>query len=214
MIACKDSSERRVEIGRERRARTRARILASAFELFGHEHGLFASIEDIVKAAGLTRMTFYNHFSGMAELREALSFEVTHDFLTRVNAIVLAMPDPRARASIGIRYYLHRARADARWAWSMINLSANGIIFGAETHNQAEQTVKEAIEAGVVPGPSSALGRDIILGSTLAAIAAMRREEMPADYPEAIAEGILRGIGLSGLDAKRFANIAMPPLAD
>jgi hypothetical protein len=32
--------ERRAEIGRERRARTRARIVAAAFDLFGDENGL------------------------------------------------------------------------------------------------------------------------------------------------------------------------------
>lgn len=204
---------RRAEIGRERRARTRARIIATAFELFGDENGLYSRIEDIAAKAGVTRPTFYNHFKGMDELRDALTREVTHDFLVAVTATISALLDPRARAAVAIRFYLHRARTDRRWAWSMVNMSANGIIFGAETHRQAEQTVREGIEAGVLRIPSSALGRDLILGSALAAVAAMLRESLPADYPEAIAEHILIGLGVPAADARAFARMPMPELA-
>ena len=85
--------ERRVEIGRERRARTRAKIVAAAFDVFGDEKGLYARIEDVADKAGVTRATFYNHFTGMAELREALTFEVTHDFLNAVTKTISQMPD-------------------------------------------------------------------------------------------------------------------------
>lgn len=205
--------ERRAEIGRERRARTRAKIVAAAFDLFGEENGLHSRIEDVAGRAGVTRPTFYNHFSGMEELREALTHEVTHDFLEAVTQTIEAMPDPRMRAAFAIRFYLRRARADRRWAWSMVNMSANGVIFGAETHRQAEQTVREGIEAGVLVLPSSAVGRDIILGSTLAAIAGMLREDLPGDYPEAVAGHILLGLGVPRAEAYRLAGLPLPELA-
>lgn len=206
--------KRRAEIGRERRTRTRARIIAAAFELFGEENGLYSRIEDIADKACVTRPTFYNHFSGMDELRDALTYEVVHDFLVAVTRTVAPMPDPRARAAIAIRFYLHRARSDRRWAWSMVNMSANGVIFGAETHRQAELTVKEGMEAGLLAIPSSALGRDLILGSALAAIAGMLRQEMPDDYPEQVAGHILLGLGVPRTEARKFARLPMPePIA-
>jgi AcrR family transcriptional regulator len=204
--------ERRAEIGRERRARTRAKIVAAAFDLFGEENGLYSRIEDIAAEAGVTRPTFYNHFTGMEELREALTREVTHDFLVAVTMTIDGLPDPRARAATAIRLYLHRARNDRRWAWSMVNMSANGVIFGAETHRQAEQTVREGIEAGVLTIPSSALGRDLILGSALAAIATMLRESVADDYAEAVAEHILLGLGVPWIEARKFARSPMPSL--
>lgn len=204
--------ERRAEIGRERRARTRAKIIAAAFELFGSEKGLHSRIEDIAAKAGVTRPTFYNHFSGMDELRDALTHEVTHDFARAVIETVRPLSDPRLRAAIALRYYLHRARADRRWAWSMVNLSANGIIFGAETNREAEQTVREGIEAGVLPIPSPALGRDILLGSTLGAIAGMLREDLPDDYPETVACHILLGLGVPDAEAKGIARTPLPDL--
>ncbi|MCP5397157.1 MAG: TetR/AcrR family transcriptional regulator [Sphingomonadaceae bacterium] len=203
----------RTGAGRDRRARTRAKIVAAAFELLGSEHGLYTRIEDFAQAAGVSRPTFYNHFAGMEELREALSYEVTHDFLTAVTETISANPDPCWRAATAIRFYLHRARTDQRWAWSMVNLSANGLIFGAETYRQAERTVEEGMAAGVLAIPSSALGRDLILGSTLAAIGAMLRQDLPEDYPEQVAEHILLGLGVEPGVARDVSRAGLPAQA-
>ncbi|WP_292933550.1 TetR/AcrR family transcriptional regulator [Novosphingobium sp. PASSN1] len=203
---------RRMELGAQRRARTRARIIAAAFEMFGEEEGLYARIEDVVQRAGITRTTFYDHFSGMGELREAVSYEVTHDFLTAVNEAVSRLDDARERAAAAIRFYLHRVRDVPGWGRSMINLSASGIIFGAETYRQAEQTVAEGMAAGQFAISESTLGRDAVLGTTIAAIATMLREAKAEDYPEAVAEIILRGLGVEAAAARGVARRALPPL--
>ncbi len=203
---------RRAEIGKERRARTRARIIAAAFEIFGEENGLYARIEDVVDKAGVTRATFYNHFSGMVELREALAHEVTHDFLSAVTRTISSMPDARDRASVAVRFYLHRAREDRRWAWSMLNMSASGLIFGAETHRQAGETVGEGIDEGVFPIGSRVMGRDLLLGSTLAAMGSIVREKMPRNYPEVIAGYILHALRVPFDEAREIAHKPLPKL--
>jgi AcrR family transcriptional regulator len=203
---------RRAEIGRQRRAQTRAKIIAAAFEIFGDEQGLYARIEDIVEMAGTTRATFYNHFTGMIDLREALTHEVTHDFLLAVMHTVSKMPDPRDRSAVAIRFYLRRARKDRRWAWSMLNMSASGLIFGAETHRQAEQTVLEGITDGAFPVYSVDLGRDILMGASLAAVGTMIRKDMPEEYPEAVAGHILHALGVGYDEARSIAHQPLPEL--
>lgn len=204
---------RRAEIGRERRSRTRANIIAAAFELFGREDGLYSRIEDIAAKANVTRATFYNHFSGMAELREALTHELTHDFLNDVSFAISRLKDPREKASVAFRFYLHRARTDRNWAWSIINVSANGIFFGAETQRHAEQTIREGINKGVLDFTESSLGTDLVLGTAVASIATMLRREMPDDYPETAAEHVLRGLGVSPTKARAIARVPLPILA-
>lgn len=203
---------RRLELGRQRRAKTRARVIAAAFELFGEEDGLYARIEDVSRRAGITRATFYDHFSGMAELRDAVTYEVTHDFLTAVTRAVDQLTDPCERISVAIRFYLHRVREVPGWGRSMINLSANGIIFGAETFRQAELTVVDAIEAGQLTILDSALGRDAILGTTIAAISTMLRGERGADYPEQVVALILVGLGVNPLKAEEISRRPLPDL--
>lgn len=204
---------RRLEIGRERRSRTRARIVAAAFDVFGDAAGLYARIEDVADRAGVTRATFYNHFTGMAELREALTVEVTHDFLLAVTETISQMPDARDRSACAVRFYLRRARTDRRWAWSMINLSAGGLIFGAETFRQAEQTIREGVQERAFSIPSVELGRDLLLGTTLAAMGAIVRGGAAEEYPEAVAGAILFALGVPLEEAQARAQRALPTLA-
>ena len=206
--------ERRAAIGRERRARTRARIIAAAFEIFGDENGLFARIEDVVDLAGVTRATFYNHFAGMVELREALTHEVTHDFLMAVTRTIAQLPDPRVQSAVAVRFYLHRARGDRKWGWSMLNMSASGMIFGAETYRQAQRTLSEGIASGHFPLGSAELGRDILLGTALAAMGSLVRETMPPDYPEIVAGHILAALGVPLEQARDIAHQPLPPLLE
>jgi AcrR family transcriptional regulator len=208
-----DEPSGRAQAGRRRRAQTRAKIIAAAFEIFGDETGLFARIEDVADRAGVTRATFYNHFNGMVELREALSHEVTHGFLVAVTNAITLLPDPRERSAVAIRYYLHRAMTDRRWAWSLINLSASGLIFGVDTHFQAERTVREGIDDGAFPIISIDLGRDILLGTCLAALGTIVRKGVAQDYPEAIAGYILHALGVPYDEAKRIAHLPLPDLA-
>ena len=206
----KVDGERRAEIGRARRARTRAHILAVTFDLFGRENGLFCRVEEICAAAGVTRQTFYNHFNGMDELREALSYEVAHDFLMAVIREIEKLPDVAERAATAIRFYLRRGRQDPRWAWSMVNISACGIIFGAETFRQAQRTVEEGVAAGVFTVANVGLGRDLVLGATLAALGSQLREATPDEYPSHIAQMVLVALGV---DVAAATERAKRPLA-
>lgn len=205
--------ERRAELGRERRTRTRARIIAAAFDVLGDERGLHARAEDVAEKASVTRATFYNHFDGMAALREALSIELTHEFLEAVTAVISALPDGRDRSALAVRFYLRRAAADRRWAWSMINLSATGLIFGAETSRQAEQTVREGVSEGVFPHISVPLGRDLLLGTTLAAMGSIVRGGVAESYPEEVAGAILVALGVPLEEADARAGAPLPALA-
>ncbi|MEN7537973.1 TetR/AcrR family transcriptional regulator [Aurantiacibacter flavus] len=206
------TADGRARVGQQRRAKTRAAIIAAAFDKFGDEDGLFVSIEEIVEAAGVTRATFYNHFAGMVELREGLTHEATHDFLKAVTEALNRVPDARQRAAAGIRFYLRRARRDPRWGWSMLNMSVSGQMFGSETYRRAQGTVARGIKEGVFPVPSSEVGRDILLGSTLAALSSVLRADPPEDFPEAIAGFALCGLGVGREDAYRFAHMPLPPI--
>jgi AcrR family transcriptional regulator len=212
IVGNKIDMKRRAEIGQQKRARTRARILAATFELYGHENGLFTRVEEICGAAGVTRQTFYNHFGSMEDLREALTYEVTHDFLVAVTNAVLTLPDTAERSSAAIRFYIDKALADPKWGWSMVNISANGIIFGMETYRQAEQTVKDGIERGDFPIWDSRLGRDLILGASLSAVVTQLREAPGQQFTKEVTRGILIGMGVSPQRAEAIVGLSLPLL--
>ncbi|NBC36141.1 TetR family transcriptional regulator [Novosphingobium sp. FSY-8] len=201
---------RRQEIGAARRQRTRDAILGAAFDLMGEHGGLFVRVEDISARAGVSRPTFYNHFTGMDALREALTRELTQRFLEGVTQAIAGLPDPREQASAALRLYLEKARADRRWGWSIVNLSAGGVPFGAATYAQAEVTVRAGMQAGVFTVEDSAAGRDLVLGTSLAAVVAMLSGEERAAYPQIIAAAILMGLGVAGDAARAIAARPLP----
>lgn len=204
--------QRRAAIGQEKRARTRARILSATLDLYGRENGLFTRVEEICEAAGVTRQTFYNHFASLDALREAGSYEITHDFLIGVTEAISALPDPASRAAAAIRFYIDKARADPAWGWSMVHLSAEGIIFGMETYRQAERTVTEGIASGDFDLGDSRLGRDLILGAALAAIVTQLRDAPGPDFTLMMTRRILVGLGVSASRAALIVAQTLPVL--
>ena len=94
----------------------------------------------------------------------------------------------------------------------MLNMSASGYIFGAETFERADRVIAEGIEDGGFDIPSSELGRDIILGTSLAAMGSLVRREMPEDYPEAVAGYILHALRVPYETAREIAHLPLPEL--
>ena len=57
--------ERRAEIGREKRARTKAQLIAAAKALFSKRPWELITIDEVVKEAGVAKGTFYTHFNDL-----------------------------------------------------------------------------------------------------------------------------------------------------
>ena len=197
MVENKINLERRAEIGRERRAKTRARLLKAAFELLGREGGRSTRIEEICQTANVARGTFYNYFTSADDLFRALTFEISHDFNDATRAVIRRVPAGAIRSAFALRYYLHKARDDHEWGWAMVNLSAGGPIFGEETCNYATDSIREGMITGQFNIPSVEIGCDLMMGTTLAAMMSLVRSHCDDSYPEAIVAQILRGLGVS-----------------
>jgi AcrR family transcriptional regulator len=206
--------ERRAQIGQEKRARTRAAILDATFQAIGHEHGRLARIEQVCELAEIARPTFYTYFSSMEELFAALSYELSHDFNSAVLAYCAQLQDRAEEAAAAIRYYLRKAAGDHAWGWSMVNVSLGGPIFGAETCAAATATVASGIKSGVFKVRDAKIGRDMVLGTTLAAMTTLLRGERARNYPESMAQHILVGLGVPAVRAERIVQKPLPdPMA-
>ena len=171
-------------------------MLDAAFELLGREQGLFTRIEEICGAAGISRGTFYNYFTGMREVYEALSYDLSHDFNVAVMDVIGRLPEAAERVSAAVRFYLDRALRDPRWAWAMVNVSTGGPIFGQDTHSAAFTTAREGMASGEFDLPSAELGRDLQLGAGLAAMITQLRAPQPAGYAEQVASQVLLAMGV------------------
>ncbi len=121
---------RRAEIAAQKRSRTRASILLAAFRLIGEEHGYFQRVEDFCTAAGISRGTFYNYFSGVDVLHEELANELSRDFDMAVHGVMQALDSATARTAAAVRYYMRAAMENPRWGWAMVHTSLGRDVFG------------------------------------------------------------------------------------
>ncbi|MGL4316116.1 MAG: TetR/AcrR family transcriptional regulator [Pseudomonas sp.] len=201
--------ERRAKIGEEKRARTRSKILETAFHLIGREKGRFTLVDEVCQQSGISRGTFYNYFNGVEELFEALCYELSHDFNNSVLALVAEMGSDVERVSAAVRYYLGRAITDKPWGWAMVNISISGYIFGIETYKHAESTIKDGIESGVFKVKNLSLGRDVLLGATFGAMITCLRGGADENYPSEIAQEILLGLGVASDLASKVVTIRL-----
>ncbi|WP_137680841.1 TetR/AcrR family transcriptional regulator [Aurantiacibacter suaedae] len=209
-VGRKISLEKRAEIGRQKRARTREKMLEAAFLLLGREDGRSTRIEEICKEAKVARGTFYNYFSSVEELLSALTFDISHDFNLAVRAIIRTVPAGALRCSFALRYYMHRTREDPAWGWAMVNLSAGGPIFGEETARYGIEAVIEGMVTEQFHAGSAQLAYDLMHGATLAGMITQLRSEQPDDYPEQMVTLIMRGLGVSESLVERCIRTELP----
>ena len=75
------------EFHRRRKEGSRERLLAAATEAFCAQGYFSVSVEDIASAAGVSRMTFYRHFSGKAAIAGEIFHQNAEDAMPRYLAI-------------------------------------------------------------------------------------------------------------------------------
>ena len=129
----------RTRVGAERRARMRLRILEAAVQVFAEKGGDLPVIDDFIRAADVSRGTFYNYFRTTAELLEATVAWLADDVIRSIDPEVAAIRDPALRLATAVRMYLRWAAADPEWCRFMAKIP--------RIHRGA------AHQAGFAPGP-------------------------------------------------------------
>ncbi len=99
----------------ERRAATRAALLAAGRELFATKGFAGAGREEIVERAGVTRGAMYHHFPSKEALFQAVYEACEEEVLAQVIAAAATAGDPKEMLRLGSLAYLEvAARADVR----------------------------------------------------------------------------------------------------
>ncbi|MBP0638809.1 TetR/AcrR family transcriptional regulator [Cupriavidus sp. AcVe19-6a] len=106
----------RSRVAHSKRVATRARIVSAILDLVADPANLTVSIEDVVKAAGIARGTFYKHFTSMDEALLAMGREVRDQFTAAILPDYDVLTHPLQRFSCGMYCFLAHAHADRRWA--------------------------------------------------------------------------------------------------
>ena len=185
---------RRAEIGREKRARTRAQVLSAASALFARQAVESVTVDDVVREAGVAKGTFYVHFKDLRELMAAVADELVKATDELLQALRLAY---------GCSCFIDRALADPGWAGVAARMAAAAATVGEVARRRLFEDIKRRVKGMPHGGAISAeLALEVVVGIMLQVFAAIAEGRLSSRHREGAIAAILRAIGLDARQVK------------
>ena len=192
---------RRAEIGRERRAKTRAQLVEAARFLFTSRSIASITVEDVTRQARLAKGTFYSHFRRLDDLWAAVAAELVDAFADVADASRRSV-DPVAAIAVGCAAFVSEAQRDPAWgaliargAWAFPTVAA-------AARERLKTNLRLAQAQGRLACFSTEVGCNLVFGIVLQAMRSASESRLsPGDVLNLI-QGILRALGVSAEDAE------------
>lgn len=205
---------RRAEIGREKRAKTRAQLIIAANALFARQTVDSLTVDDVVREAEVAKGTFYVHFKDLRELTAAVAGELVKAIDDLLQPIRLSIDDPALRVAYGCSCFIDRALADPSWAGVVVRMAAAEATVGKVARRRLledlRRYVKEQPQGSAI---STELALEIVVGVLLQVLSAIADGRLSSRHREGALAAILRAIGL---DARQVKSVLarLPKSAD
>ncbi|CAG1010922.1 MAG: TetR/AcrR family transcriptional regulator [Rhizobiaceae bacterium] len=201
--------ERRAEIGREKRARTRAAILDAARACYADPDAPSVTIESVMQQAGLAKGTFYLHFTDLPSLEAALGDALIAELAERHEPARQAVTEPLARLATAVTIFLRDiAEAPAR-----ARLVAHAIVALPDVGEAVQIRLKDdlagAKERGQIAVGSVELASRIVIALVQQAAFLSGAGKLESSAVPDLVRAILRALGCTPDGAaKRAADAA------
>ncbi|NMM04097.1 TetR/AcrR family transcriptional regulator [Paraburkholderia sp. RP-4-7] len=188
--------DHRTIAARKKRDAMRVRILNATMEVFAERKKLSTSIEDVVKAADISRGTFYKHFASLEEALIAVGKEVTDRMTLDILPVYDVLTDPLQRVSTGMRLFLARALTDRRWAGFVVRaelIPHESILLDYIYHDLRAGAAEAKLHFDDVTAAA-----DSVMGATVEGMRTIMlgRSKDPQAYISSVIRITLRGLGV------------------
>jgi AcrR family transcriptional regulator len=182
-------------------ARTRQRLLQGGREAFAAKGVEATTVQEIVRAAGVSQPSFYNHFNS----KDELAGEIAADFFRKDRLAKLKVfaevQDPAEAIAINVYYTLSIAKQDPVIAWTLLKSeSLRNLVISSETDPLADM-IESGIKAGRFAASDPRTIALAIRGGAFAVIQNILNGAANADTCRCYQELILRMLGLSPVES-------------
>jgi AcrR family transcriptional regulator len=204
----------RTRTGQVRRARTRARILSTAFALFDRQSVDQVTVEDVRASAGLARGSFYNYFLTYEHMLKELAAEISRQINVEQTANFDAVGNLVERMWCNVRYFILRAASDRSCGEILIRITPLLGPLNSTMRRIAERDIRQCIKRKLISVPSAGVALD--LGYGLGSVMIRRALDGGTDLKEINAAGLLllRAFGVKESEARRISHLPQPALPD
>lgn len=202
--------ERRAEIGREKRERTRQKLIAAAARVIAFRGDEHATIEDFIRAADLARGTFYNYFSTREELIDAVWAHIGKEPFLDIERLCAGIEDPAQRLIALARMVLERAASDEIWGWLIYCLSSDDHSLQEDLRAFPLPDLRDGSARGRFDIDDIEVARDLVVGIVRKALRVQLSGTANPDYDKIICTMMLRAVGLSRSEAEAVLSLPLP----
>jgi AcrR family transcriptional regulator len=196
----------RTRVGQKRRARTEARIVAAALQVFAERGTDAPVIDDFIHAAGVARGTFYNYFTHTGQLLAAVTRALEDELILAIEHEMAGLTAPVERLSAGMRLWLRWALADRQGCGFVVRSRFRGPL----VEQRLALDLQGGLQSGVLRGIGADTARDLVVGTILAAMNRMLEQDVPDAYCDEVAAAILRALGVP---PRTVARLLQAPVA-
>ncbi|HQS70329.1 MAG TPA: TetR/AcrR family transcriptional regulator [Novosphingobium sp.] len=189
-----------MRVAAERRDRMRARLLETVFELYqpGRDSAALV-IDDVIRAAGVSRGTFYKYFTSIEQAVDALGESLAGGMVADFRALFAAEPDPAVLAIGGSAMTMLRAWHDPRWGGFTCRVDYVDYFARASA---LDTLVRDALcaarDSGQMRFGSLDVAVDLIVGMTVEARRRLiRAPEAPRAYIDEMLACTFAGLGMN-----------------
>jgi AcrR family transcriptional regulator len=205
--------ERRAEIGRERKERTRQALLTAARSLYAERPLSRVTVDDVVERAGVAKGTFYYHFNDLGEILNELTLELAAEFARSLALLRMPLSSPMARIARAVDGHLRHVAKDPEWGRIIVHAAWSFPRSAIPNRPDLIEDLELARQAGQLRFQNIDLAADVVLAMVIEATAAIcSGHSANVVIPDTVA-AVLRALGLAPAAAdKVLAQIAeMPP---
>ena len=204
----------RTRVAQVKRERMRSRLLIATMDACsaGTGTGTEAVIDDVVKAAGVSRGTFYKYFDSIEQAVSQLGSRLADETVSELILMVANVEDPLQRTAAGLQFMIARSIADPIW----------GRFVGHTEHLTRDSVLLAGIRQNTLAGQkkgdfqfkSMAAAVDFQLGLTKVGVTQVHEVEQgeKRGYMRNLAHMTLLGLGTEDTRATEAVQIAAKDL--
>lgn len=165
--------ERRAQIGRERKERSRQALLGAVRSLYAELPASKITVDEVVARAGLAKGTFYYHFNDLTALLDELALELASELARSLANLRRPLSSPTARIARAVNGFLRHVAEDPEWGRILLHAAANLPRRAIPNRPDLIEDLELALQAGQLRFQNIELAADMVLAMVVEATAAI-----------------------------------------
>lgn len=187
-----------------RGARTREALLRAGRELFAERPVDAVAIDDIVRAAGVAKGSFYNHFPDREALVRTVTGEIREMLEAAVDAVNAGVEDPARRVARAVCVYQRFAVEDPLRARVLVRAPSGTANLAGPLNTGLAADIGSGLASGRFAIPTHEAGMLFVMGVSQAALARTAKDPgvaVATSLAQQMCALLLRGLGVPAPEA-------------